>query len=136
MEGVKIMGKTSNAVKQRWNAEHYAQVKVHVKPETAAAFKAACAASGYSMASEISAFMEEFSRPLQGGTPYIKVKTLGDRRKTMHTVINLLSEMRDAEDAYMDNMPDNLKNSAQYEMAEERIDRLTEAIETAEDIYG
>jgi hypothetical protein len=40
------MGKTSNAVKQRYNATHYTQVKASVKPEIAAGFKAACALSG------------------------------------------------------------------------------------------
>jgi hypothetical protein len=51
------MGKTSNETKARWNAAHYTQVKVSVKPEVAEAFKNRCRADGVSMAAELSRFM-------------------------------------------------------------------------------
>ena len=135
MGGDEAMGKTSNAAKQRWNKENYTQLKAYVKPDIAAAFKAACAASGSSMAGELSAFMEDFVRPPQGATPHSKVKTLGDRRKAIRMVMNLLADMYDAEEAYLDSAPDNLRNSVRYEMAEERLERLADAIAAIEDIY-
>ena len=129
------MGKTSNTAKQKWNSTHYAQIKVHVKPETASAFKAACAVSGTSMASELSAFMEEFAKPQQKALSLTKVKTLGDRRKAMCLIINLLTEIRDAEEAFLENTPENLHNSTRYEMAEERLERLIDVLDAADGIY-
>jgi len=129
------MGKTSNAAKQRWNSKNYSQVKIYVKPEISATFKAACAESGSSMAGELSAFMEEFARPPQDMPVHTKVKTLGDRRKTMNTVMKLLSDMYDAEEAYLDNVPKNLRYSARYEMAEDRIGKLMKAMLALGGIY-
>jgi hypothetical protein len=53
------MRKQTNAYKQRWEAEHYKQIKISVRRELTAAFKADCEAAGVSMAGEISAFMSE-----------------------------------------------------------------------------
>lgn len=55
------MGKTSNKAKQDWNASHYKQVKVSVKPETAGAFKAACVKRGVSMAGELQRYMQRYA---------------------------------------------------------------------------
>ena len=129
------MGRASSAAKQRWNSKNYTQVKVSVKPRIAADFKAACAASGTTMASELSSFMEDFARPPKSAAMHTKVKTLGDRRKTMHTVLWLLSDMRDAEEAYLDNTPENLRGSTRFEMTEERLDMLVDAIESVEGVY-
>jgi len=68
---VKRLFKTSNTVKDRWNASHYTQIKVSVNPDTATAFKEACAVNGVSMASILSEFMDEYNEynhgpPLQG----------------------------------------------------------------------
>jgi len=129
------MGKPSSIVKQRWNSANYTQIKAQVRPETASAFKAACAASGTSMSSELIAFMEEFANPQQNALPFMKVKTLGDRRKAMRTVIKLLTEIRDAEETYMENMPESLQSSSRYEMAEERLDSLSDVLDAADGIY-
>jgi len=129
------MGKTPNAVKQKWNSANYTQIKAYIKPETASAFKSACAAAGTSMASELSAFMEEFANPRRDPLSLTKVKTLGDRRKTMSLVIKLLTELHGAEDAVVNNTPENLQGSAHYEMAEERLERLTGILEDADGLY-
>ena len=55
------MSDLATKAKARWNAANYVQLKVSVRPEIAAAFKAACAASGVSMAGELSRFMAEYS---------------------------------------------------------------------------
>jgi hypothetical protein len=129
------MSKSSNAAKQRWNAKRYVQIKVSVNPETAKAFKAVCAAVGTSMASEIGAFMDEFAHPAQCAVPHTKMKTLGDRRRTMNTIISLLNGMRDTEKGSLDRWPINLQGTDNYEMAEERFDKLSDAIDAVEDIY-
>ena len=131
------MGKTSNQAKQRWNAAHYTQIKTHVKPEIASAFKAACAALGTSMASELSAFMEDFANPRQNAPTLanVKTKTLGDRRKAMRSVIKLLNEIYDAEEAFIENTPENLQGTDRFEMAEERLGMLSEVLETIDGIY-
>jgi len=129
------MGKASSAAKQRWNSKNYTQVKVSVKPKIAAGFKNACAASGTTMASELSAFMEDFAHLPTKTAMHTQVKTLGDRRKTMYTVLGLLPDMRDAEEAYLDNTPENLQGSTRFEMAEERFDMLADAIEAVEGVY-
>lgn len=130
------MGKTSNSAKQRWNTAHYTQVKVQVSPQTAACFKAACAVAGTSMANALGKFMDEYAKPTMVEVkPQVKVKTLRDRRKTMDIVCKLISDVRDAEEAYMDNMPDNLQNGARYEMAEERVESLTEVLDALGGLY-
>ena len=129
------MGKTSNSAKQRWNSDHYIQIKVHAKPEIASAFKAACIEAGTSMASELSAFMEKFANPQRNVVSPVKVKTLGDRRKAMCIVIRLLNEIHDAEATYIENTPENLQCSSRYEMAEERLEMLSDALDAVNDIY-
>jgi hypothetical protein len=55
------MSKPSNAVKQRWNASHYTQIKVSVNPETAQAFKAACRTAGVSVAGVLERYMRRYA---------------------------------------------------------------------------
>jgi len=128
------MGKTSNRAKQQWNSANYTQIKVQVKPETASSFKAACAASETSMASELSAFMDEFANPKQN-LWHIKVKTLEGRRKAIRFVIGLLTEIKKAEQAVVDNTPENLQGTSQYESAEERLDSLSNALDAIDGVY-
>ena len=130
------MGRTSNAVKDEWNRKHYTPVKVAVKHETATGFKAACVADGVSMASVLSDFMDGYANPTQEKkSALVSVKTLRDRRKAMAMVCALITEMRDAEEAYMDRMPESLQNSSRYEDADERLGKLDEVFDAINDIY-
>lgn len=131
------MGKTSNAAKQKWLSSHYAQVKISTKPETAAAFKAACAAAGATMAGTLSEFMIKYAG-LPGrtnGLP-VSVKTLKDRRKAAVFVRNIIAALLDAEEKFIGNAPENLCESARYELAEERVSKLHEILETMDDVYN
>jgi len=131
------MGKTSNAAKDEWNKNHYTPIKVAVKHEIAAGFKAACAAAGTSMASVLSDFMDKYASPTQEKRPVtISVKTLRDRRKAMVMIYALITEMRDAEEEYMCRMPENLQGSTRYDEADERLEKLDEAIDIIGDIYA
>lgn len=51
---------TSTAVKRRYNEKTYTQIVASVPKETAAAFKAKCAAEGVSQAQIIKKAIEEF----------------------------------------------------------------------------
>ena len=132
------MGKTSNTVKDEWNKKHYTPVKVAVKHETAAGFKAACAAAGTSMASVLSDFMDKYAggATREKKTAPASVKTLRDRRKAMSLINTLITDMRNAEEEYMDRMPESLQGSERYDEAEERLGKLDEAIDIISDIYA
>jgi len=114
-----LLGKASNEAKHRWNSEHYTQVKLSVKSEIAAYFKANCFARGVSMASEITRFMaEKIGEPCQyqSPKPIHRVETRPQRRKAVKHILELLGHIIDAETQYMDNIPQNLKNSRNYEI--------------------
>lgn len=62
------------------------------------------------------------------------------RRKTLQNLYDIianakdnLDEVRDEEECYKDNMPENLQGSERYERAEEAIDALESAISSLED---
>jgi hypothetical protein len=132
--------KTSNAVKDKWNADHYAQVKVHVDPKVAAAFKAACAVNEVSMASELSKFMTEYSHcgsANVGRAPKTKdpLASRPKRRVLLTGLLRQLEQIKSGEEAYRDNIPENLQTSMRYEAAEESISGLEEAIEILAAVY-
>ena len=60
MEDAKRKTKTSSAVKNRYNSKVYDSIIVRVPKETAAAFKAKCAAEGISQAQIIKQAIEAF----------------------------------------------------------------------------
>ena len=136
------MGKTSNAVKQKWNSNHYKQVKFSTKPETAAAFKAACAAEGSTMAGTLSEFILKYAGQTAGQSqsgrqsqPEVSVKTLKDRRKAAGFVHNIVTALLKAEENFIENAPKNLASSTRYEMAEERVSKLQELLDAIDEVY-
>jgi len=137
MEGaVKAMPNPSNASKQRWNAKNYVQVKVSVKPELAAAFKAACTAAGASMASVLSGFMASYCQhPAVQGPPDDPYATRGLRRRAVEGFICKMESLALAEERYRDNIPENLRGSARYEEADRSVDAAYEAIDLLREVY-
>ena len=130
------MGKTRNETKQRYNETHYMQIKVNAKPEIAAAFKEACRESGVSMAEAMTNFMAQY--PISAAkkrTPTIETQTRGQRRNSVKTLIGYLAKIRDAEESYMENIPENLKSSPNSEAADDAIAALDEAIDSLESAY-
>ena len=131
------MGRTSNEAKQHWNANHYTQLKISVDPELVAAFKAKCISEGVSMASEISKFMTVktsgvSSPPLVSTLPY---GTRQKRRKAISKMIAMLTDIKDAEQGYLDRIPVNLQSSDLYEAAEETVGILEEAADILLEAY-
>jgi len=129
------MGKTSNASKQRWNKEHYVQVKVSVRPALAEAFKEKCKSGDVSMASEIARFMcEQCGKPSTPGDSF-KVSTRQQRRKALSALIEQLEKIMDAESQYMENIPENLRNSVRYDAASQSTQVLQAAIDGLNEVY-
>jgi len=130
------MGAPSNEAKYRWNSSHYTQVKISVPPELAAAFKAKCETDGVSMASQISRFMGEQTSGRRlvkpSKNPY---ETRPQRRKALSVIISQLDAILDAEQCYLDNIPENLQSSRFYDAAELSVSALVEALLTLNDAY-
>ena len=130
------MASVSTQAKQRWNAEHYVQVKVSVKPETANAFKAACMASGESMASVLTRFMGQHSEAVAAKGGYAPdLSTRRQRRAATRALTVQLERIRDEEERYLNNIPDNLQGSSVFDRAEQCVSLLNEAIELLESAY-
>lgn len=130
------MGKTSNQSKQQWNAKNYAQLKVSLKPDTVATFRAACAANNVSMTSAIEQFINQYcgTATKKGGyAPNLSTKR--QRRTAVRSAVNLLERIKDNETQYQDNIPDNLRGSDAFDSAEDCISALAEAIELLETAY-
>ena len=123
--------------KQRWNEKHYTQIKAHISSEVASAFKAACAASGVSMAGVLTQFMLEYSGTSQKRRTASEpdYSTRGKRRATMKYFAQQTEMIRAAEERCRDNIPENLQGSSVYETADEYVSRLEEAAELLSDIY-
>lgn len=123
------MGATSNKAKQLWNTDHYTQIKISVSPELASAFKAACTSSNVSMASAISRFMAEYCKHNLAGEARRSpdYSNRRNRRTAVRKMTEQLSLIMDAETTYLDNIPENFRNSTNYENAEQSIAALDEA---------
>ena len=124
------MGKTSAAVKNQWNKEHYRQIKVCVPPEIAASFKAVCITDNVSMSCDLVNFMRE--RIGLASKTRIEKDLLGTkagRRRMLLSIIKQIEQVKDAEEQYRDNIPGNLQNSIRYEDAEECISSTEEALD-------
>ena len=131
-----MLSKTSTTAKERWNSVHYTQVKVSVKPETAIAFKEACAINNVSMASAISQFMVQYSSISTKKSNYSpELSTRRQRRAAMQKLINLLERIRDNEEQYRDNIPDNLQGGSAYDNADQCISLLEEALDLLGSAY-
>ena len=136
------MGIASNEAKQHWNSAHYTQVKVSVKSEIAAAFKADCLAQGVSMAGEITRFMVEkidsgvdCHRQSSKSSHPVAVSSRPQRRKAAKYILELLESMIDSETQYIENIPQNLRNSSNYEAAQQSLSDLEEAAELLRNAY-
>jgi hypothetical protein len=130
------MGKTSNASKQRWNSARYTQLKASLPKCAVEAFREACAAKGVSMAGELARLIgAEAPAPPPSAPANARLGTRGKRRKALQALEASLCEIRDAECAYMERIPENLTGSSRYENAESCVDALNEAIDLLHGAY-
>jgi len=105
-------------------------------PETADAFKAACAAAGVSMASVLSKFMADYSQtPIKSKTSNDIFATRRKRRGVIKDIISQMEQLALAEERYRDNIPENLQNSKTYDAADQSVSVLYEIIDLLGEIY-
>jgi hypothetical protein len=66
------------------------------------------------------------------------VADYGSRRKRRNAVKSILacvSAVRDAEQNYLENVPDNLQNSESFELGESAVDTFEEVISLLAEVY-
>lgn len=116
--------------RKRWNAANYKQLNLSVNPELYESFRTTCDQNGYSMRKILIEYMNTYtatpSCAKKQGKGYEERK---NRRKSVKSIAEQLTLIRDAEEQYKDNMPENLKNSSRYASAEQTVEILEEAIE-------
>jgi len=133
------MSKSSNISKDRWNAAHYSQVKVSVKPDVAANFKAACAAKGVSMAAALSDFMLSYADPASISKHKSDTNPYATRRKRRDTLVSINTQIIHliaAEESYRDSVPENLNGSKWYEASEQSASLLQDSLDILLDVYS
>ena len=65
----------------------------------------------------------------------LPVKTRKNRRQALFAAIRQIELIRDAEEQYIDNTPDNFCGTESYEVAEEAVSMLEEVIPMLYDVY-
>jgi hypothetical protein len=130
------MGRTSNESKDRWNAANYTQIKVSVNSQIAASFKASCKADEVSMAKVLSDFMATKGGMSAGNhaVPDMLSSRAG-RRELVGELAATLELVKEAEEQYRDNIPENLKESVRHENAEHSIESIEEALSLLLEAY-
>jgi hypothetical protein len=130
------MNEHQKASKERYNATHYTQVKVSIRPEIAHAFKSTCLSSNVSMASILSHFMAEYAdMKVKERDPSGPYATRRLRRQALTRIIAALGEIVAAEERSRDNTPENLQNTSRFEATEEYINTLYETLALLEQVY-
>jgi hypothetical protein len=113
------------------------QIKIYAEPTLAEAFKALCAKGGTSATAELAGCMRKRTRLKE---PTAAAGNHTDRRRQrkafVRRIVASLGEMRDAEEACLDSMPENLRGGPLAEAAGEAADRLTAAMEELSEACG
>ena len=124
--------------RKRWNAANYKQLNIAVRPELSEEFRAACERNQTSMREVLTGYMAAYAAT----PPPQKRSKSGDynerrhRRKAVGDIVTQLEAIRDAEEQYKENIPENLRASSRYETAEQAVETLDEAIELLEAAFS
>jgi hypothetical protein len=112
------------------------QVKIYAEPALAETFKALCEKSGTSVTAELSAYMRKRTG-LKEPTAVTGSRTdrRSQRKASVRGIILQLEKVRDAEESYRENIPENLCGGPLAEAADEAVARLTEAVDALSDAY-
>ena len=115
---------------KRWNSAKYKQMNLKINPGLTEAFRIACEQNGNSMRKVLVEYMSMYATVL----PVLKkpdkgYDERGHRRKSVRVIVGQLMEIREAEESYKENMPENLKNSSRYIDAKQTVEVLDKAIE-------
>jgi hypothetical protein len=129
------MGNVSMQAKERWNSAHYQQLKISIDPELASAFKEACSLSGVSMTSKLSQYMSEYSGIAIKHKRSPEYTTKRQRRAAVKSIVQQLKSIMAAEKQCLENIPENFRESSNFESADESVSLLEEVIELLISIY-
>ena len=124
--------------RKRWNATNYKQLNIAIRPTLFEEFRTACKQNGISMREALISLMSSYidAPPAPQNSKDKDYNDRGRRRKAVSSIVNQLSIIRDFEEDYKDNIPDNLRNSSRYEAAEKAIEALEEASEILESAFS
>jgi hypothetical protein len=111
------------------------QVKISVTPDLAAAFKNACIDSNVSMASVLSRFMAGYCQSAVVDKPSQNYSTRRHRRAVIGRIAKQLEMIKEAEERYMENIPENLRGSVRYEDADNTVSMIGEALDMLVSAY-
>ena len=123
---------------KRWNAENYKQFNIALKPDLIDAFRETCAQSNMSMRAVLVLLMSEYvdaphyPRKTTEGRSYPR---RSDRRKATAIIVEQLEAIHTAELQYMENIPENLKNSSRHDAASHATDSIAAAIDLLSDAF-
>jgi hypothetical protein len=110
----------------------YSQIKVSVDPDVASCFRAYCRDSGLSLAGELSRLMSSCSKS-SANPAILPIASRRQRRNAVNAILLALRRIRDAEDAYRSNIPENLQSGPAFEASEVSVDALSDAIDILSD---
>lgn len=114
----------------------YTQLMISVPPKLVEGFKAACERNGAYVDFVISGYMEAYSNAVTPKKNYMpNLSTKRQRQAAVRLVLEQLKVIRDNEENYKNRIPDNLLGSEVYELAEQCVDILDEAIDVLEMAY-
>lgn len=133
------MGTAATKAKRKWNSEHYTNVTAAMNPELAIGLKAHCREKGISVTSVITELVAGY---LDAGIPAPKERpqkkapdNRGRRRRDIQAYIAAIEDICNGEQAYMNNIPENLQGSVRYENAENSVEHLLAAIDELKEAY-
>jgi hypothetical protein len=114
----------------------YMELRIMVRPKLAEAFKAACAKNGTYMDFVLLGYMESYSNALTPKKTYSPdLSKKSQRRAAVSRILEQLGAIRDNEENYKNRIPDNLMGSEAYELAEQSVDIIDEAVDVLEMAY-
>jgi len=107
---------------------------VSVDSDIANAFKSVCSVSDISMASVISQFMAKYSGISYKANSASSFSTKRQRRAAIDKVIRQLECIKQSEESYRDNIPENLHSSPAFDSAEHWVSVLDEVIDSLDSL--
>ena len=118
------------------NTKTTTQVKVSINSDTAFAFKTACISANQSMVAVLSQFMGQYANIATVKNGYAPdLSSRRQRRAAIHDLMRQLQRVRDSEENYRDNIPDNLQGSSVFDKADQCVTLLDEALDLLDSAY-
>jgi len=69
-------------------------------------------------------------------TGFVDVTSRRKRREILSIAVQLLEQIREAEEAYLERVPENFQSSEAYVATEEYVGFLSDALDSLRDVYG